>query len=106
MGDPGLLFRYFEKRLPPYPDAEPALPPQGFFAFLWACTDGVRGKVAWLAGLTALMSAFEALLFALLGWFSGHVGAWLKRHGRAGLWLDRIAGTVFVGLGIKLAAGN
>jgi len=70
-----LLFRFFEKLLSPYPPAEPALPPKGFFAFLWACTDGVRGKIAWLAALTAAMSAFEALLFAMLGrvvdWLSG-----------------------------------
>ncbi len=70
-----MLFRFFEKLLSPYPPAEPALPPKGFFAFLWACTDGVRGKIAWLAALTAAMSAFEALLFAMLGrvvdWLSG-----------------------------------
>ncbi|MDN4588307.1 multidrug ABC transporter ATP-binding protein [Xenophilus aerolatus] len=69
------MFRFFEKLLSPYPPAEPALPPKGFFAFLWACTDGVRGKIAWLAALTAAMSAFEALLFAMLGrvvdWLSG-----------------------------------
>jgi len=70
-----LLFRFFEKLLSPYPPAEPALPPKGFFAFLWACTEGLRGKVFWLAALTAAMSAFEALLFAVLGrivdWLSG-----------------------------------
>ena len=70
-----MLFRFFEKLLSPYPPAEPALPPKGFFAFLWACTEGLRGKVFWLAALTAAMSAFEALLFAVLGrivdWLSG-----------------------------------
>ena len=70
-----MLFRYFEKLLSPYPAAEPALPPKGFFAFLWACTDGLRGKVAWLALLTAAMAAFDALMFAFLGrvidWLAG-----------------------------------
>ncbi|RYF80621.1 MAG: ABC transporter ATP-binding protein [Comamonadaceae bacterium] len=87
-----MLFRYFEKRLPPYPDTEPTLPPKGFFAFLWACTDGVRGKVAWLAGLTALMSAFEAFLFGLLGrmvdWLAGMApGQLWAEHGSSLMWL-------------------
>src|ERR1700754_3302543 len=61
-----VLYRLFERLLHPYPPAEPALPPPGFFAFLWACTDGLRGKIAAMAALTALMSDFEALLFAML----------------------------------------
>lgn len=47
-------------------------------------------------------TAQAAVLFGLLGYFSGAVGAWLERTPGAGKWLDRIAGTVFVGLGIKL----
>ena len=78
-----------------------------FLAFLPQFVDATRGDAAWqIVQLGLVFTVQAALLFALLGLFSGHVGAWLKRHGRAGLWLDRIAGTVFVGLGIKLAAGN
>ena len=44
------MLGYFEKRLPPYPDPEPRLPPKGFMAFVWAATPGVRGYVAALAG--------------------------------------------------------
>lgn len=78
-----------------------------FLAFLPQFVDAARGDAAWqIVQLGLVFTVQAALLFALLGLFSGHVGAWLKRHGRAGLWLDRIAGTVFVGLGIKLAAGN
>ena len=36
------LFRYFEKLVPPYPDAPPPPLPRGFFAFLWACARGLR----------------------------------------------------------------
>ncbi|PZQ67558.1 MAG: multidrug ABC transporter ATP-binding protein [Variovorax paradoxus] len=79
------MFRFFEKLLSPYPPAEPALPPKGFFAFLWACTDGVRGKIAWLAALTAVMSAFEALLFAMLG----RVVDWLGGIQPGQLWAAR-----------------
>ncbi|RCW71299.1 ATP-binding cassette subfamily B multidrug efflux pump [Pseudorhodoferax soli] len=87
-----MLFRYFERLLPPYPAAEPALPPKGFFAFLWACTEGLRGKVGWLALLTAAMAAFDALMFAFLGrlidWLGGVQPAqlWTERGG-ALLWL-------------------
>ncbi|RYF77292.1 MAG: ABC transporter ATP-binding protein, partial [Comamonadaceae bacterium] len=96
------MFRYFEKRLTPYPDDEPSLPPKGFFAFLWACTDGVRSKVLWLAGLTALMAAFEALLFGLLGrlvdWLTGITpGQLWAQHGTSLTWLAvALAASVFV----------
>ncbi|MEJ8821724.1 ABC transporter ATP-binding protein [Variovorax humicola] len=79
------MFRLFEKLLHPYPPTEPALPPSGFFAFVWACTDGVRGKVLAMALLTAAMSAFEAVLFAVLG----RIVDWLGGQEPAHLWQDR-----------------
>jgi ATP-binding cassette subfamily B multidrug efflux pump len=79
------LFRFFEKLIQPYPAAEPALPPTGFFAFLWACTRGVRLKIAAMAALTALMSGFEALLFGVLG----RVVDWLGGQEPSRLWDDR-----------------
>ncbi|WP_076997633.1 ABC transporter ATP-binding protein [Variovorax sp. KK3] len=92
------MFSYFEKRLNPYPDAEPTLPPQGFFAFLWACTEGLRGKIFAMALLTAVMAAFEALLFAMLG----RVVDWLGVQAPERLWADR--GTTLIWLGIALVA--
>ena len=32
-----MLFKFFEKSVPCYPSNEPALPPRGFLAFVWAC---------------------------------------------------------------------
>jgi len=93
-----LLFRFFEKLLSPYPPAEPALPPKGFFAFLWACTEGTRGAVLWLALLTAAMSAFEALLFGMLG----RVVDWLAGVAPGRLWADR--GTALTWLAAALVA--
>jgi ATP-binding cassette subfamily B multidrug efflux pump len=61
------MFSLFEKLLHPYPDAEPPAPPGGFFSFMWACTEGLRGYIAALALLSALVSGFEAWLFAMLG---------------------------------------
>ena len=43
------------------------------------------------------------LLFLLaLGYFAGAIGKWINRNPRAGLWLDRGAGAIFVGLGLRL----
>jgi ATP-binding cassette subfamily B multidrug efflux pump len=89
---PPALFRFFEKLLHPYPAAEPAPPPSGLFAFLWACTQGLRLKMAAMAALTAAISTFEALLFAVLGrivdWLGGQVPSrlWAER-GDTLMWL-------------------
>ena len=93
-----MLFRFFEKLLSPYPPAEPALPPKGFLAFLWACTDGLRGKVFWLAFLTADMTAFEALLFAVLG----RMVDWLSVIQPGQLWGQR--GSTLTWLAVALVA--
>lgn len=55
-------------------------------------------------GLTFTLQA--AVLFGALGYFSGSIGQWLQRRPAAPLWLDRIAGMIFIGLGLKLIAGR
>jgi ATP-binding cassette subfamily B multidrug efflux pump len=90
------LFRLFEKLLQPYPVAEPRLPPSSFFAFIWACTEGLRGKIAAMAALTAIMSSFEALLFAMLG----RIVDWLGVQVPANLWAQR--GTTLMWLAFAL----
>ena len=79
------MFRFFEKLLHPYPAAEPAPPPTGFFAFLWACTQGLRLKMAVMAALTAAISGFEAVLFAILG----RIVDWLGGQVPSRLWAER-----------------
>jgi ATP-binding cassette, subfamily B, multidrug efflux pump len=69
------LFRLFEKLLHPYPETPPPELPKTFFAFVWACTDGMRGYLFLLALLAALGSCWDAWLFAALG----HVVDWLSR---------------------------
>jgi threonine/homoserine/homoserine lactone efflux protein len=59
----------------------------------------VAGQVA-LLGVT--FTAQAAVLFGLLGYFSGTIGQWLNTRPKAGLILDRLAGGVFVALGIRL----
>ena len=61
------MFRLFENRINPYPEAEPSLPPRRFLAFIWACTEGMHGGVAALAALAAGRAAYDAALFAMLG---------------------------------------
>lgn len=59
-----------------------------------------------LAQLGLVFTAQAALLFGMLGYFSGAIGRWIHRQPRVGLWLDRLAGAVFVGLGVKLVVGR
>ncbi len=78
------MYRLFEKLLHPYPEAEPPVLPKKFFAFVWACTDGLRGYLALLALLSALSYCWDAWLFSALG----HVVDWLARSRPEGLWQD------------------
>jgi len=76
------LFDWFEKLLDPYPDAPPAIAPRGFFAFLWAGTEGARPYIAAMTLLTAVTGVFEALLFSMMG----HIVDWLAKVEPAQLW--------------------
>ncbi|SDZ09484.1 MULTISPECIES: ABC transporter ATP-binding protein [Delftia] len=84
------MFGFFEKRVPPYPSVEPTVPPKGFFAFIWACTQGMRGWIALLTCTSALLAIYEAALFALMG----HVVDWLSTVSPAGFW-EQQRGTVW-----------
>jgi threonine/homoserine/homoserine lactone efflux protein len=59
-----------------------------------------------LAQLGLVFTAQAALLFGALGFFSGAIGRWIHRRPGVGVWLDRVAGAVFVGLGVKLVLGR
>ncbi|HEY8877262.1 MAG TPA: LysE family translocator [Roseateles sp.] len=74
-----------------------------FLSFLPQFVVASQGRVEWQLGLLGLLfTAQAALLFGLLGYFSGGVGAWLNRRPSVGQWLDRLAGTVFIGLGARM----
>jgi len=74
-----------------------------FLSFLPQFVVASQGRVEWQLGLLGLLfTAQAALLFGLLGYFSGSVGAWLNRRPSVGQWLDRLAGTVFIGLGLRM----
>lgn len=74
-----------------------------FLSFLPQFVVPAQGGVGLQLGLLGvLFTAQAALLFGLLGYFAGAIGGWLNRRPRAGLWLDRVAGAVFVGLGLRM----
>ena len=74
-----------------------------FLSFLPQFVVAERGGVSWQTAQLGLVFTLQAcVLFGLLGYFSGAIGKWINRSPRAGLWLDRIAGTIFVGLGVRL----
>ncbi|WCM91193.1 ABC transporter ATP-binding protein/permease [Acidovorax sp. NCPPB 2350] len=93
------MFHFFEKRIPPYPATEPVLPPTGFLAFVWACTRGLRGHVMAMAGLSAAIAVYEALLFSVLG----HVVDWLTQVSPAALWAERRGTLVLI---LAMMAGS
>jgi ATP-binding cassette subfamily B multidrug efflux pump len=95
------MFRFFEKRLHPYPAPEPDPSPPGFVAFLWECTAGVRGPMLGMALLTAAISAFDALLFAILG----KVVDWLAVTEPARLWEERGATLGWFATALALSIG-
>ncbi|MDB5856386.1 MAG: putative type multidrug transport system, ATP-binding and permease component [Ramlibacter sp.] len=76
------MFRLFEKLLHPFPEGHPQALPKNFFAFVWACTAGLRGYVLALAVLSAVISGYEAWLFAMLG----QVVDWLTRFKPEEIW--------------------
>lgn len=74
-----------------------------FLSFLPQFVVPAQGAVAGqLAALGVVFTLQAALLFGLLGWFAGSVGQALQRRPRVGLWLDRAAGAIFIGLGLRL----
>ncbi len=74
-----------------------------FLSFLPQFVIAENGQIsAQIAGLGFTFTLQAALLFSVLGYFSRTVGQWLSRRPNAGRTLDRLAGTVFIGLGLKL----
>jgi threonine/homoserine/homoserine lactone efflux protein len=45
-------------------------------------------------------------VFSVFGVAAGMIGAYLKRRPKVGVWLDRLAGATFIGLGIRVALKN
>ena len=78
------MFSRFERLVHPYPEAQIAPPPRSFFAFLWACSKGLRPYIVLLTLCTAAIGAFEALLFSMMA----HIVDALGRVEPAKLWAE------------------
>jgi len=76
------VYGWFERRVDPYPESVPAALPEGFFAFLWTCSAGMRGYLLLMTLCTALIGVFEAGLFAVLG----RIVDWMGQVPPAQLW--------------------
>ena len=72
------MFAWFERRLDPFPPAEPAEPPKGLVAFCWHFTRPAWGYIALMAVLTALIAIVEVWLFGFLG----NIIDWLSAQSR------------------------
>ena len=78
-----------------------------FLSFLPQFVDESQGQVQWQLGVLGMLFALQAaVLFGLLGHFSGTIGHWLNRRPAARRWLDRIAGTIFVALGARMVLSH
>jgi threonine/homoserine/homoserine lactone efflux protein len=74
-----------------------------FLSFLPQFVVARRGDANLQVALLGISFTVQAaILFGLLGFFSGAVGGWLARRPRAGMWLDRAAGAIFIALGLRL----
>ncbi|MBI3381076.1 MAG: ABC transporter ATP-binding protein [Aquabacterium sp.] len=76
------MLSWFERLIDPYPETPPSVPPKGFLAFVWAGTKGMRRYILGMTTLTAMIGAFEALLFNMLG----SVVDWLSKVPPTQLW--------------------
>ena len=75
-----------------------------FLAFLPQFASPARGSIGvQMLMLGGLFMLATLVVFSAVAVFSGAVGEQLQRSPRIRLWLDRIAGAIFVGLAEKIA---
>ncbi|MDO5648470.1 ABC transporter ATP-binding protein [Paracoccus sp. (in: a-proteobacteria)] len=61
------MFGWFERRITPYPDAAPDMPPRGFLGFMLHYTQGARLWLVLLALGSGAIALIEVILFGWLG---------------------------------------
>ena len=74
-----MLFRWFEKRIDPFPAEEPTKPPTGLFAFCLHYAWPVRKWLVLMSLTSVAISIMEVMLFA----FMGQLVDWLAEADRA-----------------------
>ena len=78
-----------------------------FIAFLPQFVDQTRGEV-WprMLVLGALFAAQTVVIFGGLGWFAGSIGARLQQRPSLAVWMERGAGTIFIGIALHLVTAG
>jgi threonine/homoserine/homoserine lactone efflux protein len=64
---------------------------------------GAQSVTVQMLELGVLFMLQTVVVFSLFGVCAGIIGGWLKRRPRVGVWLDRLAGATFIGIGIRVA---
>ena len=78
-----------------------------FLAFLPQFADPSRGSVSiQMLMFGGLFIVATLLIFGAVAWFAGFLGEWLKGSAKAQIIMNRIAGTVFTGLALRLAVSE
>jgi len=75
-----------------------------FLAFLPQFADPARGPLTLqLICLGGVFILATVMVFGGIAWMAGSLGQWLIKNEKAQIIMNRVAGTVFVGLAVKLA---
>jgi len=86
------MFALFERLVHPYPDDTLAEPPKSLWAFLWACTKGLRPYMLAVTITAGVIGLIEALLFAMMG----RLVDWLAKTEPAQLWAQHSSGLILL----------
>ena len=70
------MFRFFERLTKPFPEQEPAQPPQGIYQFCRHYTKGMEKPLIAMSLVTALLAMIEVSLFG----FMGNTVDWLTHY--------------------------
>ena len=78
-----------------------------FLAFLPQFADPALGSITiQMLMFGALFIVATLLVFGAVAWFAGFLGEWLKGSAKAQIIMNRVAGTVFAGLALRLAVSE
>lgn len=78
-----------------------------FLAFLPQFADPARGPISsQIFVFGALFIATTLVVFSSVAWAAGFLSNWLKSSARGQIIMNKVAGTVFVGLALKLATAE
>ena len=93
------MFHWFEKRLNPFPDETLTVSKAALWPFLWRSMYGAKRYLFGMTFFTALIAAFEAYLFAIIG----KVVDWLATVNPQNIWADEGANIMGIGLLLLLS---